>query len=255
MNSLAAVELVRESPPLATWAEASMDPLIVAMLFRATDTLESIVHLRQLGNDADAVGLGRILFEHIVMYAWLLGDQAPPERFVRWWKEDNSHDRKWLSEVVDLRPDAKLARTWLEENPVFKAFQDMPSSNKVKRMPDIKSLVREVDDRWYSPVRAAIGREWSQLSPLYTTLYREGSAYVHAYGSFAYSHINRQPSGAYGPQSPGRILDVRLFYRILTTFAYGLLVTNVRWGWPAVEAIDLVHPRYDEASLKGSRFL
>lgn len=245
-RSLAAVTLVRDSPSLATWTPSSHEPLLAALLFRAADTLESIVTLRQLGNDADAVALGRVLYEHVTTYCWLLGDGAPPERFNAWWKGDNRQDRVMLSEMAGLtRLDEfeKLVR----ESPIF---DDQPAWNCVPGMPSMRGLSREVDARWLSEVMDVLRAvRFAPLANLYTVLFRPGSGFIHASGAFFYSNTHRSIDGQIAVVSPGKILDVVNYYRMLTTFCYGLAVTHRTWGWPDATILQEIQPDYTESDL------
>jgi len=250
-HALAAVELVRSFPPLNSWSSNnSHEGLLAAMLLRAGDTLESIVTLRQLGNEADAVALARVLFEHVAMYVWLMGDDTPPRRTDQWMKRDNQHDRVWIKEVSELVPEGELKAALLA-NPIFSDDLEFLSAPPA---PNLQVICREADSRWFDDVcRVGEATAYVKLEYCYTLLYRPLSGFVHAYGSFIYSHVNKTPQGKTALQSPGRILDVRYYYRALAIFIYGLAVNFLVWGWPAESAIRQVQPRYNESDLRGSR--
>ncbi len=130
------------------------------MFMRALETAESMVVLRRLGNEADALALARVLFEHVVMYAWLMVDPRPPERFRRWWQRDNREDRTRIRELARLRQ-----ATVEESSPVFR---DQPQWAGLPPLRGLQQLAREADGDSHARVAEAIG--WPRLEDVRAVL-------------------------------------------------------------------------------------
>ncbi len=235
---LALVEIGRRVPPMGTWSGHRSHRVLVAMMLRALDTAESVVTLRQVGNEADGLALSRVLFDHVATYCWLVSGDAE-ERFRRWWKNELAAART-LANAADRIP---ALRRRLAEADAPPPSETPPHVEAVAGLPPVEVLAREADAAWSVPVRAALEggsvAELPGLDDLYVLSFKLNSQFVHATGSFTETHLRTDPRapGVFALEAPGRIVGLAAFEQVLTLLAWGLAVTHLTWGWPAIEPV------------------
>ncbi|WP_141746960.1 DUF5677 domain-containing protein [Streptomyces agglomeratus] len=154
-----------------TEAGGARDPAIQTQWIpvRITETLESVLLLGEGHRHDDAAALVRVMVDHLIRFAWLLGDNSPPDR-INSWKKDDLHLMKLMhgdlkalkAEGVDESPPAFNIETSVEfERAAYKAAKDC--------------------DSFWGPYMSPLFEEGTvnSFSGLYAAVFRATSAYVH----------------------------------------------------------------------------
>jgi hypothetical protein len=166
--SMGLIAYVRSVLPLIITTEnGKSDPAIQVQWIpvRMTATLESVFALGRESHHEDAAALVRVMTDHLIVFAWLLGDDRPPERINAWKNND-------LRLMRALRSDLDRHGVRLPEPPVDNA----PASSWV----DMRRAAIECDRFWGPYLRPLFEPDTiNSFVGLYSAVFRSTSSYVH----------------------------------------------------------------------------
>lgn len=198
-------------------------------LLRANYALESTACLRN--REVDAAVLTRVLYEHIVAFAWTAID--PTAHLPRLIKSEAEERKKALAGLDQLRasrPGPTAATTYWQQY----------ARGVAQTAPGLPEQAEVADRHWRVHFEEF---QTGGLSQLYVLVYRGFSIHVHPVaigmnaffsGSAPELEIGRpQPKGQHGVTMAPVI------------FAMGLLVAGVSLGWPPYDA---VHGAFEDAN-------
>jgi hypothetical protein len=195
-----------------------------ACLARAHYALDSIFLLN--GREADSAALTRVLYEHIVAFAWLMID--PPAHYLALLSWEHGERQKMRKDIANF------------------ASTPGPTSDEITLFMIADGLDRTVPPARATPDRAlAADAHWSRLVPdwsfrlrhAYASLFRAHSVNVHPtlMGLVAFS----SPDPAAQATVPARMLKLRLDAEALAVFGDGLIIASVALQWPPQREVIL----------------
>lgn len=147
----------------------------VGLLARCVTTTEACLHLAALGRRSDLMVCVRTLFEHTVMFAWLMGDLRDAEHRMLLWQR--------YSDAQSLLVDDEMARFGGQRRISEKtrdAIADANASLGTSRMPGLADRAAKADVEWAERLGFdARHREVWSLRRTYSVIFRVGSAVAH----------------------------------------------------------------------------
>lgn len=194
-------------------------------LARAHCALDSVFVLGP-EREADTAALTRVLYEHVVSFAWLMID--PPSHYKRLMKWEHAQRQKMHAD------SASFVTTG-------------PSADQLTLIMISDGLDASAVEAPPTPVRAEqADAYWTPRVPGYTfylrhsfaTLFRAHSASVHPTLMGILPFCDIRP-GAQFRTPPARMLKLRLDTEALVVFADALLVASATFGWPKAEEVLL----------------
>jgi hypothetical protein len=203
-----------------------------ALMARAANLLAAVLAVQELRQRLEGSVLHRVLFEHVVTFAWIGFD--PPSRIPN-----------WLSS--DARQRLDMANDWIRlghDDPLYQAARtEMVRRSGARPLPTMLARTSSVDREWPQrlPELAAPPRSFATFRGIYASLFRESSAFVHA-RTFGIEPLVR------GGSLPRVVVSRRekpmasanTFTLAPITFAMGLFVCTEVLGWPSRQSIHEV---------------
>ncbi len=173
-RSRALLDLVDQTLPIQLQEPTGHDnwPIAAtALVARSANLVEAILAVQPLHQRLEGTALHRILYEHVTTFAWLAID--PSTRMERWLASDA---KQRLSTADDMK---KLERS----DPIpTDARQEMERRAKAKTLPSLVDMAAAVDREWSArlPELSAPTGHYASFRGMYTGVFREGSAFIHA---------------------------------------------------------------------------
>lgn len=205
-----------------------------AMVVRMADTVRSIVALRALGLDGDAMMLLRALYEQVVVYCWIAS-------------EPDDHLERWISDAelqqLRLHNDAvAFGQTVLTKRAVERA-------KEAQKLPDIAQLAEAADEHWsariaaFRPPRRKQGRPEDILNfrGLYVAIYRIASRNTHAkpHALDPYCDYESYPNVIH----LAKHIPTSYPSLVVPLYAQALLVCHHVLKWPDPELVTAINNR------------
>jgi Family of unknown function (DUF5677) len=234
------VALVREHVPL-TVPTALLDnpwPLYgPALVVRMAGTVEAMVALRSLSREADPLCLLRVLYEHVVTFAWLAINPTEHVGFFR--REDAEQRLKADNDCRGLGIEGLLRAEVRSELEAL--------CRRISRaMPDVTQRALEADKHWSARIPEESARKGVlSLREMYTLVYRHGSAFVHVTEQGLHGAMTgaNSLSCIVDFERPPRCGDPVGLAGVLLGFA--LFVSAECLRWPTRNAVIAVFDKYD----------
>ncbi|WP_141754337.1 DUF5677 domain-containing protein [Streptomyces agglomeratus] len=158
-------------PMWLTAPDGARDPAIQTQWIpvRITETLESVLLLGEGHRHNDAAALVRVMVDHLILFAWLLGDNNPPDRINSWKKEE-------LRQIKAMHGDLKALKADGVDEPSL--LFNIETSVKFPRG---AYEAAKACDRFWGPHMSPLFKEGTvnSFSGLYAAVFRATSAYVH----------------------------------------------------------------------------
>jgi hypothetical protein len=203
-----------------------------ALMARAGNLLAAILAVQDLRQRLEGSVLHRVLFEHVVTFAWLGFD--PPSRMPN-----------WLSS--DARQRLDMANDWIRlghDDPLDEAARtEMVRRSGAKPLPTMVDMTNIVDGEWPQrlPELAAPTTSFATFRGIYASLFRESSAFVHAriFGIEPLVRGGSLPQVAISRKEKP-MASANTFTLAPITFAMGLFVCTEALGWPSRQSIHEV---------------
>jgi hypothetical protein len=206
------------------------------LLVHATSCLRSVIF--RLGPDGahnDASRLLRILYDHVVTFAWLASD--PPALLAIWRKAD-------LQARLKMDREASVAgEQLLADHDREQMERDIAGIEGT--VPDLASMAVKVDDYWAQRVEALRPDGLGSFRGLYTILFRQHSGLVHA-TMRGINHVSVDldapcvrivmedvPSEGNGPYGMATVV-----------YGLGLLVAAEALGFPDAAGVEHIFDRF-----------
>jgi hypothetical protein len=166
--------LVDQTPPVQLQEPNGHDnwPITAtALVARSANLVEAMLAVQPLHQRLEGTALHRILYEHVTTFAWLAID--PPTRMERWLSSDarqrlsTADDMNKLEGSDPMPPDAR---------------QEMERRAKANILPSLVDLAAAVDREWSPrlPELSAPKGRYASFRGMYTGVFREGCAFIHA---------------------------------------------------------------------------
>jgi hypothetical protein len=202
-----------------------------ALVARSANLVEAILAIQPLHQRLEGTALHRILYEHVTTFAWLAID--PPTRMDHWLASDA---RQRLSTADDMK---KLDGS----NPMpADARQEMERRATAKMLPSLVNMAAAVDDEWSPrlPELSAPKGHYASFRGMYTGVFREGSAFIHARIYGIEPLVNGSGLQVLVSRDEKSFRAVNTFTLTPITFALGLFVSAEVLGWPERPAIHAI---------------
>lgn len=203
-----------------------------ALIARAANLLAAILAVQDLRQRLEGSVLHRVLFEHVVTFAWLGFD--PPGRMPHWLSSDARQRLAMADDWIRLGHDDPLGEA---------ARQEMVSRSRTRLLPKVVDMTSAVDREWPPRVAelAAPAGSFATFRGIYASLFRESSAFAHA-RIFGIEPLVR---GGSLPQvvvcrREKPMASANTFTLAPITFAMGLFVCAEVLGWPSRQSIHEV---------------
>lgn len=208
----------------AEWRSAS-----TALVARIAQVARSISCLIRAEHHTEALVLLRVLYEHVVVTAWVL---AAPETRLEAWRESAS------ARLRAIHHDGK--RYGLN----VLTSEQLAAAQGATTLPSVLDLAAEVDAFW--PARVDAFRTFTgervfadiyTLRGLYTALYRMASPRLHGEATSLTAVINTDPRGRIVVDPGDDRTSAYLMPVAAPLMALALAATHYRLGWPDQGAV------------------
>lgn len=161
----------RRYTPLWIDEDAGYRYWMSALYVRAVMAFESSLLLAQAGLDPDARAHVRIMFDHLVAFAWLGAEPADGTRSFRLGRYGSDFRERMLLEIAGVDgPSEELV------NDLALA---MEINEKVSPPPSIQSMCRELDEVWAARLPFLTSGTGASFSAWFTRVYRGASGFLH----------------------------------------------------------------------------
>jgi hypothetical protein len=226
------IGLVESHLPQRFYQEHQWRMLGAAMAVRMADTVRSIITLRAMELDGDAMALLRALYEQVVVYCWIAS-------------EPDGHLKRWVSDAEYQQ--LKLHNDTLAFGHKVLTESEFEKANAAQKLPNVAQLAEAVDEYWSARISAFRPPKGKEAQPtdilsfrgLYVAVYRIASRSAHAkphaldpYCDYE-SHPHVVNLAKYEPTSYPSL--------VVPLYAQALLVCHQELKWPDPEIVIAIN--------------
>ena len=212
--------------------ESGWRMLGAAMIVRMADTVRSVITLRSLGLDGDAMTLLRALYEQVVVYCWIASE---PEGHLRGWISDAEYQQ------------LKLHNDSLAFGQKVLNKRDLARAKKAQKLPDIAQLAEAADKYWSARIAAFRPPKGKPAKPidilnlrgLYVAVYRITSRNAHTkpHAIDPYCDFDSYPRVVHlAKHEPTSYPSL-----VVPLYAQALLVCHHELKWPDPEQVTAIN--------------
>lgn len=146
----------------------------IGLLARCVTTTEACLHLAELGRRSDLIVCARTLFEHTVMFAWLVGSDEAEQRMMLWERYCDEQALRFDDEIGRLGGETRITAETRAQ------IADAAARLGTAKMPGLADRSAQVDREWADRLGFdRDGRELWSLRRTYSVIFRVGSAVAH----------------------------------------------------------------------------
>lgn len=227
-SSAELVALVDARLPERFWREPLWRLASTALVARMAGLVDTMALLADKRRPSDVLVLLRVLYEHVVTFAWLAID--PQVRVEKW----SDHAAYWQ------RKTHNDALTWGHS---LLTDAELAEADNAQPLPSLEKRAAEVDDYWEPRIPGFRPRQdFLSIRGLYVGIYRMASRPTHAQaesvgGSVDASRYPRVVKREAADDMVWSALAVPLF-------SMALMVSHRRLGWPDFNAVRAINDAF-----------